>query len=104
MPARDGEDTKKQTRLRTSGPPPTHPKDREVNAEEHNERILQFIVEGILTEEEAHKLFIDPRQTESGSSNPKEDPSWHAVYPPLPVPSVHDFFTAAYLADQKKEQ
>ena len=29
MPARDEENAKKQTRLRTSGPPPTHPEDRQ---------------------------------------------------------------------------
>ena len=46
MPARDGEDTKKQTRLRTSGPPPTHPEDRQRPPPTHPEDRQQFFPKG----------------------------------------------------------
>ena len=70
----------------TGDPPPQ--KDLEVNAWKHNERFLQFIVEGILNESEAWKLYIDPAETAPGWSIPEEGSAWHAVYPPLPPPGT----------------
>ena len=48
-----------------------------------NERILELVVAGTITEREAFLLFVDPGVTSDGSETPWQ--GWHRVYPPLPV-------------------